>query len=73
MLFMSTVHDGKGTILRSRKRPKNAAPLVQKTWGNKYEMKLYIPDFINGYNHSINGVDLADQARQECPTKRSRM
>ena len=73
VLFMSTVHDGKGTILRNRKRPKNAAPLVQKTWGNKYEMKLYIPDFINGYNHSMNGVDLADQARQECPTKRPRM
>jgi hypothetical protein len=60
-------------ILRNRKRPKNATPLVRETWGNKYEMKLYIPDFINGYNYSMNGVDLADQSRQECPTKRPRM
>jgi len=73
VLFMSTVHDGKGTVLRNRKRPKNATPLVKETWGNKYEMKLYIPDFINGYNYSMNGVDLADQSRQECPTKRPRM
>ena len=31
---------------------------------------LEIPVFIDGYNHDMNGVDLADQGRAECPSTR---
>jgi ribosomal protein S20 len=60
-------------VERTRKRPYNATTLIKKIWGSEHEKNLEIPDFIDGYNHSMNGVDLADQGRAECPTKRPGM
>ena len=66
VLFMTTVHDGKGT---KRRRPYNATALIKKAWGSEHRKDLNILNFIDGYNHSMNGVYLADQARAECPYK----
>jgi hypothetical protein len=70
VLFMSTIHDGRDTIERVRKRPNNADAITKRTWGQAFKKSLNIPVFIDGYNHSMNGVDLADQARAECPITR---
>jgi hypothetical protein len=70
VLFMSTIDDGKGTIERVRKRPKNGDAITKRTWGEAYQKRLEIPTFIDGYNHHMNGVDLADQGRAECPITR---
>ena len=60
---MTTVHDGKTTILKSRKPP-NYAPLhVISIWDGAYTKDLYIPDAIDDYNHHMGAVDQADQAR----------
>jgi hypothetical protein len=60
VLFMSTVHNGELQVLRMRKRPKNASKAIQATWENSFEKELHVPDFINGYNHHMLNVDLAD-------------
>jgi hypothetical protein len=67
---MSTIDTGIGMIKRNRKRPKNGDAITKRTWGEAFEKELEIPRFIDGYNHHMNGVDLADQGRAECPTKR---
>jgi hypothetical protein len=67
---MSTLHTGLDTITRNRKRPKNGDAITKRTWGESFEKELDIPSFIDSYNHHMNGVDLADQGRAECPTKR---
>ena len=67
---MSTIHTGLDIITRNRKRPKNGDAITKRTWGEAFEKELEIPSFIDGYNHHMNGVDLADQGRAECPTKR---
>jgi hypothetical protein len=64
---MSTVHTGSETTKRNRKRPKNGDAITKRTWGEAFEKELEIPCFIDGYNHR---VDLVDQGRVECPTKR---
>ena len=69
VLFMTAVH-GTGRIVRTRKRSKNGDVLTRGTWGTEYEKDLFIPDFVDAYNHNMNGVDLADQGRAECCTKR---
>ena len=70
VLFMSTIHTGSETIKRNRKRPKNGDAITKRTWGEAFEKELEVPCFIDSYNHHMNGVDLADQGRAECPTKR---
>lgn len=70
VLFMTTVHDCTSTTTRTRKRPKNSDALTKRTWGEAFEKDLPIPDAIHGYNMNMNGVDLADQGRAECPTGR---
>ena len=67
---MSTIHDGKATIERIRKRPTNADAITKRTWGQAFQKPLEIPIFIDGYNNHMGGVDQADQARAECPISR---
>lgn len=70
VLFMSTVHHGLETVIRNRKRPKNADSHIQAAWGDSYAMDKPIPVFIDDYNHSMNMVDVADQIRVSHATKR---
>ena len=60
---MSTVHDRSQQISRMRKKSKNANKLIKSTWSDFFQKELIIPDFINGYNHNMLHVDLADQMR----------
>jgi hypothetical protein len=54
-------------VERERKRPGGTSKgmnVVKKAFGNKTKMTALIPDFIDGYNHGMNGVDLFDQSRK---------
>jgi hypothetical protein len=67
VLFMSNFHTGRGFVERERKRPGGTSKgmnVVKKAFGNKAKMTALIPDFIDGYNHGMNGVDLFDQSRK---------
>ena len=58
---MSNFHTGVGFVERERKKPGGTGKgmqAVKKAFGKRYKMKAMIPDFIDGYNHGMNGVDL---------------
>ena len=73
VLFMSTVHTCKEVVQRVRRRPvkpsTNAKP-SRAPFGDSATKKLSIPDFIDTYNHFMNGVDVADQLRSYYDTQR---
>jgi hypothetical protein len=58
------------TVERDRKRLVNPNTSVKHIFGNKRIKKLYIPEFIDLYNHFMNGVDTADQLRTVYTTQR---
>ena len=73
VLFMSTVSDGKGMVNRRRRRPRTTATSAKATravFGDRVVIILPIPDFIDLYNHCMNGVDKADQLRSYYFTQR---
>jgi hypothetical protein len=70
---MSTVHNGKETVITARRRPaatSSGARQIQKIFGNDVVKKLPILDFIDKYNHYMGGVDIADQLRSYFTTQR---
>ena len=73
VLFMSTVADPKATIVRRRRRPGATSTSAKTSWkafeGEKVK-ELAIPEFIDLYNHFMNGVDTADQLRSYYGTQR---
>ena len=76
VLFMSTVHDGKILVKRQRRRPgktsTNAAS-SRAVFGVKAVKDLFIPEFIDNYNHFMGGVDQADQLRSYYLTQRTHL
>jgi hypothetical protein len=63
-LAMSTFWDGKSTVLRVRKRPKETAgnaKISRAPFGNQPTKALDIPELYDAYNHYMGAVDLGDQ------------
>jgi hypothetical protein len=76
-MALSTVHTvDKATDLIKRERRRlnksstNAA-IAHQPFGDKVRKPLFIPTFINDYNHYIEGVDLANQYRATYETHKS--
>jgi len=63
VLFMTTLVDAHTTVSRLRKRPNKKDKWIKQTFGDEPVKRLEIPDFIDMYNHLMNGVDRADQIR----------
>ena len=57
---MSTVYNSKDTIKYIQKHLKNSDAIIKCIWGKAFQKPLDILVFIDGYNHSINGINLAD-------------
>ena len=73
VLFMSTVSTGTKTVKRMRRRPAKTstnAKTSRAVFGDQAVKELSIPDFIDLYNHFMNGVDVADQLRCYYNTQR---
>jgi hypothetical protein len=70
VLFMTTLVDASTTISRLRKRPNTKDKWIKETFGDQPFKRLEIPDFIDMYNHLMNGVDRADQIRTYYRTNR---
>ena len=73
VLFMTTVHDGKKHVLRQRRRPAStstSARIARAPFGDQAVKDLFIPEFIDLYNHFMGGVDQADQLRSYYNTQR---
>jgi hypothetical protein len=70
VLFMTTVADARTTISRVRKRPNGGDKWIKAEFGDQPFKSLNIPEFIDMYNHHMNGVDRADQIRTYYRTKR---
>jgi hypothetical protein len=70
VLFMTTVVDASTTVPRVRKRPNRGDKWVKAEFGDQPFKSLNIPDFIDMYNHFMNGVDRADQIRTYYRTNR---
>ena len=74
VLFMSTVSDGTKKIVRRRRRPAKSATNARTSrivFGDAVVKDLAIPDYIDMYNHFMNGVDIADQLRSYYNTQKS--
>ena len=74
VLFMSTVSDGTKRIVRQRRRPAKTstnARTSRMVFGDAVVKDLAIPDYIDMYNHFMNGVDIADQLRSYYNTQKS--
>ena len=74
MLFMSTVSNSIKKIVRQRRRPAKTATNARTSrmvFGDVVVKDLPILDYINIYNHSMNGVDMADQLRFYYNTQKS--
>ncbi len=67
VLFLSTVYRATDTVIRLRKRPKNANSSHKKAacdvFGDAFEKELPIPIGIDAYNHYMGAVDIGDQLR----------
>ena len=73
MLFISTVHTGRKTVETLRRRPAKTSTNARTSrapFGDLTVKKLPIPDFIDLYNHFMNGVDVTDQLRCYYDTQR---
>ena len=73
VLFMSTISNGTKRIVRQRRRPTRTATNARTSrivFGNAVVKDLAIPDYIDMYNHFMNGVDLADQIRSYYSTQK---
>ena len=74
MLFITTVSTGRETVKRLRRRPAKTATNARTSRAvfgeDKARKELLIPEFIDQYNHYINGVDNADQLRCYYSTQR---
>ena len=73
MLFMSTVSNGRKRVKRLRRRPAKTATNARTSravFGEMTTKELEIPEFIDMYNHYMNGVDNADQLRCYYSTQR---
>ena len=74
VLFMSTVSNGRDTISRLRRRPTKTATNARTSRApflGSETKQLDIPEFIDTYNHFMNGVDVADQLRSYYTTQRT--
>lgn len=63
---MTTVSNGRETVKRLRRRPAKTATNAHTSraiFGEIARKELPIPEFINKYNHYINGVDNTNQLR----------
>jgi hypothetical protein len=63
LLNVHTVHTAKDWVTRVRKRPAKKSTnsaIVKKVFKDLGQKELYIPSFINNYNHFIRGVDVAN-------------
>jgi len=67
---MTTVIDARTTISRVRKRPNKGDKWTKAEFGDQPFKSLNIPEFIDMYNHLMNGVDRADQIRTYYRTNR---
>ena len=73
VLFMSTISNGRETVQRLRRRPAKTATNTRTSravFGEMTTKELDIPEFIDMYNHYMNGVDCADQLRCYYNTQR---
>ena len=57
VLFMTTVVDARTAVPRVRKRPNGGDKWVKAEFGDQPFKSLNIPEFIDMYNHFMNGVD----------------
>ena len=74
VLFISTVSDSTKRIVRQRRRPAKTATNARTSrmvFGDAVVKNLAIPDYIDMYNHFMNGVDIADQLRSYYNTQKS--
>ena len=67
VLFITTVSTGRKKIKRLRRRPAKIATNTRTSRAvfgpDKAQKELAIPEFIDQYNHYMNGVDNVDQLR----------
>ena len=74
VLFMTTVSTGRETVKRLRRRPAKTATNARTSRAvfgeDEARKELLIPEFIDQYNHYMNGVDNADQLRCYYSTQR---
>src|SRR6266480_7562838 len=60
---MTTLINASSTVSQLRKRPNKKDKWTKQAFRDQPFKRLEIPDFINMYNHLMNGVDQADQIR----------
>ena len=63
ILFITTLVDASTTVSRLRKRPNKKDKWIKQAFRDQLFKRLKIPDFIDMYNHLMNGVDQANQIR----------
>ena len=74
VIFMSTVLHGSKQEIRQRRRPTQTSTNARTSrmpFGDAVVKDLAIPDYIDMYNHFMNGVDVADQLRSYYNTQKS--
>ena len=72
MTMVSTIYNGKDTILPHRQKPRTTTTNwnhVNVVWGSNPMRAIEIPKVINNYNHWMLGVDKSNQfIAYHCPT-----
>ena len=73
VLFMTTLHTGHEQVYAGRRRPAKTstnAKTSRAAFKDDAVKAMAIPEFIDMYNHYMNGVDQADQLRSYYSTQR---
>ena len=73
VLFMTSVHTGRETVIRKRRRPAKTATNAKTSravFGEEVTKDLTISTSIDLYNHYMNGMDVVDQLRCYYNTQR---
>ena len=63
ILFITTILNGKQKIFRTRRRLKTKDKQLKDVFRGQPFKKINIPEFIDMYNHFMNGINRADQIR----------
>ncbi|PVH67790.1 hypothetical protein DL98DRAFT_442769, partial [Cadophora sp. DSE1049] len=69
--FSAVTDDFRAKVRKQPAKTSTNSRIVRQLFKDKHTKELFIPRFINNYNHYIRGVNLANQFKESYETHRT--